>query len=96
MENRIFNLTELKKTMMNIACPLLEAFYSDIILDFETIEGSKIHDKLYWAIRKNGTHCNKSLYDHKQTCSEWEKKILVSYEIENLGGGRYTFRMMNK
>lgn len=96
MEKRILSLTELKKTMMNIACPLLEAFFSDIILDFEVIEGSKIHDQLYWAIRKNGTHLNKSRHAHKQTISEWGKEVLVSYEIENLGGGRYTLGMMNK
>ena len=50
------NATEVKIEMLNKALPMMIAYQSDIVYDFESIDEMKDGYTAYWVIRKTGTH----------------------------------------
>lgn len=46
---------DLKKAMLNEACPKMEAFFSDLYDDFQEIDNMEVGQTAQWFYRKNGT-----------------------------------------
>lgn len=68
---------DLKKEMLNIACPIMLSFHSDIVYDFEELEKCKIGEALNWFIRERGTH----LYSDADCDRIGSVKILKQFRI---------------
>lgn len=55
MIDQEYTTKDLKKAMLNEACPKMEGFFSDIYEDFELIDKMKVGQTAQWFYRKNGT-----------------------------------------
>lgn len=57
MENKMFNNSlDAKVEYMNRAIPMMEAYYGDIVYDFEFIDELQPNETLFFLIRPKGTH----------------------------------------
>ena len=55
MIDQDYTKDDLKKAMLNEACPNMIGFYSDMVEDFKLIDEMNYGDKAQWFYRKQGT-----------------------------------------
>lgn len=93
MVEQDYTKEDLKKAMLNEACPNMIGFYSDMVEDFKLIDEMNYGDKAQWFYRKQGTCFEvEDPQMFQQNFDYWETQIFRSFEIIRKGKDLYSVR----
>lgn len=88
-----YTLDDLKKEMLNEACPKMKAYYSDIWEDFKQIGEMKVGQTAQWFYRENGTSLRvEDPEDFQRDYNFWKKQVFKVFTI--LRTGKDSFSVM--
>ena len=92
----IFNKNELKKWMLNVACPKMKAYFGDLLDDFNDIDGMNLGDTAYWFSRDNGTAFRiNDPVEFKRDCEFWKDQIHAKFIIKRESHSRYSVKQIH-
>ena len=79
---------QLRKKMLEIAGKNMTAFISDLAFDFNEIDGMKVGDEMFWAVRETGTN---NFQAFVKLCMDLRLiKVLHVYKIKRTANPIYT------
>lgn len=84
---------ELKKAMLNEACPHMEAYYSDLCEDFIQLDKMKVGQTAQWFYRLHGTSFRvEDPENFTRDLDFWKKEIFEAYTILRTGRNKYSVK----
>lgn len=93
IDNEEYTLEDLKKSMMNEACPRMKGFFSDLLEDFKRIGNMKVGQTAQWFYRENGTSLRiEEPEDFQRDYDFWKKQVFKVFTI--LRTGKNSFSVM--
>lgn len=91
MINCDYSGDELKKAMLNEACPNMEGYYSDLYDDFKELDKMEVGQTAQWFYRKFGTSLRmKDDEDFQRNEEFWRDQIIKSFSIIKTGIDTYS------
>lgn len=88
-----YSLEELKKAMLNEACPQMAAFYSDIYDDFIQLDKMKVGQTAKWFYRLRGTSFRvEDPESFTRDLDFWKKDVFKAYTILRTGRSKYSVK----
>lgn len=81
------NATDIKIEMLNKILPIMTAYQSDIVYDFESIDDMKEGETACWSIRETGTHFTTEM----RRLEGLRKNVKITYVIHHENGA-YTMQ----
>lgn len=89
-EVKVHNEEHVKIEMLNIAGPVMEAYFGDLALDLKDVEQMHTGDIAYWYVRQMGTGLRMNEFDrYRQDMQDWGDKALRKYRIYKHGYDEY-------
>lgn len=93
IDNEEYTLEDLKKSMMNEACPRMKAFFSDLLDDFKRLDNMKVGQTAQWFYRVNGTALSiEDPEEFQRNYNFWERQVFKVFTI--LCTGKDSFSVM--
>jgi len=87
---------ELKKAMLNEACPKMQGFFSDLYDDFQSIDNMKIGESAHWFYRLNGTSFRtEDPEGFERDFRFWKKQVCKVFVIARIGTNKYRVAEIN-
>ncbi len=91
MTDQEYTREDLKKAMMNEACPHMKAFFSDLIDDFKSIDKMKVGQTAQWFYRVNGTSFRiEEPEEFQRDYNFWKKQVFKVFTILRTGLNKYS------
>lgn len=87
---------ELKKAMLNEACPKMQGFFSDLYDDFQSIDNMEIGETAHWFYRLNGTSFRtEDAEGFERDFRFWKKQVFKVFMIARIGTNKYRVAEIN-
>ncbi len=84
---------ELKKAMLNEACPQMEAYYSDLYEDFIQLDKMKVGQTAQWFYRLHGTSFRvEDPESFTRDLDFWKKEVFQAFTILRTGRNKYSVK----
>lgn len=82
---------DLKKAILNEACPKMEGFYSDLYQDFKDLDKMEVGQTAQWFYRKNGTSLRvEDPEGFQRDFNFWKKQVFKCFTILKTGKNQYS------
>lgn len=93
MIDQEYTREELKKAMLNEACPKMKGYYSDLLDDFNQIDKMQVGQTAQWFYRENGTSLRiEEPEEFQRDYDFWKRQVFKVFTI--LCTGRNTYSVM--
>ena len=93
MIDQEYTRDDLKKAMLNEACPKMKGFYSDLLDDFNQIDKMEVGQTAQWFYRENGTSFRvEEPEEFQRDYDFWKRQVFKVFTI--LRTGKNTFSVM--
>lgn len=93
MIDQEYTRDDLKKAMLNEACPKMKGFYSDLLDDFNQIDKMEVGQTAQWFYRENGTSFRvEEPEEFQREYDFWKRQVFKVFTI--LRTGKNTFSVM--
>lgn len=93
IDNEEYTREELKKAMLNEACPKMKGYYSDLLDDFQQIDKMEIGQTALWFYRESGTSLRvEDSEEFQRDYNFWKHQIFKVFTI--LRTGKDSFSVM--
>ncbi len=90
MCEREYTKEELKKAMLNEACPKMQGFFSDLYDDFQSVDNMKLGETAHWFYRLNGTSFRiEDAEGFERDFRFWKKQVFKVFAIARIGTNKY-------
>lgn len=91
MIDQEYTREDLKKSMMNEACPRMKAYFSDLLDDFRRLDNMKVGQTAQWFYRVNGTALSiEDPEEFQQNYHFWKKQVFKVFTILRTGKNSYS------
>ncbi len=92
-----YTLDDLKKEMLNEACPKMQAYFSDILEDFKLLDKMEVGQTAQWFYRENGTALRvEDPEGFQRDCDFWKDQIFKKFTILRTGLRKYSVAEITK
>lgn len=97
MIDQDYTKENLKKAMLNEACPKMEGFYSDLYEDFKQINTMQVGQTALWFYRKNGTSFRiEDPEGFERDYNFWSHQVFKAFVILRVGNNLYSVKELVK
>lgn len=96
MTDQDYTQEDIKKAMLNEACPKMEGYYSDLCEDLKLIDTMKVGQTAQWFYRQYGTSFRvEDPEGFERDYNFWKHQVFKVFTIKRIGNNIYSVTEIN-